>query len=100
MTGGREARGGRARPPASLVLALALALGACGTATVRTVETWRWDRPDTTEEVFRHDRSYCLRGAATQEAVPRFLDPTRVDPDRFAACMAARGYTRSETGRF
>lgn len=63
----------------------------------RTVQAWRWDRPDTTAEAFASDRRHCLRGATRTGAVVALPE---VDPDRFAACMAIRGYTRSDTGAF
>ncbi len=90
----------RLAPPISLILApvifLILALGACGTSP-RVVETWRWDRAQTTEEVFEHDRHHCLRGATRSGVI---VGRPQVDTERFAACMAMRGYTRSDAGQF
>ena len=72
-----------------------LTLGACGTSS--PLHAWRWDKAGTTGELFARDRYYCLHGATRTEV---FLGRERVDADRFAACMAIRGYTRSATGRF
>jgi hypothetical protein len=75
---------------------LILALGACGTS-LRAVQSGRWDRAHTTQEGFENDRRHCLRGATQTGTV---LTYPQVDVDRFAACMSARGYTRSDTGQF
>ena len=79
-------------PPIFLILALA----ACATSS-RAVQGFRWDRAQTTEEVFERDRHHCLRGA-TQSGV--IVGRSQVDAERFAACMAMRGYTRSDAGQF
>ena len=84
-----------------MAVTLALTLYACQTSSPsRTVNAWRWDKPEVTEETFMHDRYYCLQGATTRDAMARYLDRTQIDPDRFATCMGLRGYTRSEGGRF
>jgi hypothetical protein len=85
-----------------IVLVLGLASGACQTASPNPAQSWRWDKPQTTEETFSRDRYHCLRGATSRNsgALARFSDRAEVDPDRFAACMAVRGYTRSEAGEF
>jgi len=96
----RGAWGVRLAPPMSINLAppilLILALAACATSS-RAVQGFRWDRAQTTEEAFANDRHHCLRGA-TQSGV--IVGRPHVDPERFAACMAMRGYTRSDAGQF
>ncbi len=97
----RGAWGVRLAPPKLLKrlaspLLLLLALGACGTS-LRAVEAWRWDRAHTTEEVFENDRHHCLRGASRSGII---VGRPQLDAERFAACMAMRGYTRSDTGEF
>jgi len=82
----------RLAPPIFLILALA----ACATSS-RAVQGFRWDRAQTTEEAFANDRHHCLRGA-TQRGV--IVGRPHVDTERFAACMAMRGYTRSDAGQF
>ena len=93
--------GGASRTPISINLAppifLILALAACGTTSSRAVQGWRWDRAQTTEEVFEHDRHHCLRGATESGII---VGRPQVDAERFAACMGMRGYTRSDAGQF
>lgn len=91
----------RPRVAGVIAVTVALGLGSCRTAPSNPAQSWRWDRPQTTEETFVLDRYHCLRGATTMSSsVARFMDQGDVDLARFATCMAVRGYTRSETGRF
>ena len=79
-----------------LALAALVVLGGCG-GSPRALDTWRWDRPGTTQEGFEHDRRQCLRGATHAGMVGTRPE---VNPERFAACMTVRGYTRSPSGEF
>ena len=91
----------RLRVAGLIAVTVALGLGSCRTAPSNPARSWRWDKPQTTEETFVRDRYHCLRGATTMSsAVAQFMNQGDVDPARFATCMAVRGYTRSETGRF
>jgi hypothetical protein len=74
---------------------------ACRTAPAQQIQGWRWDKTGANEETFARDRSFCLHGATgPRDAFARHFGEMELDPDRFAACMTIRGYTRSDSGRF
>jgi hypothetical protein len=77
-------------------IVLSLGLAACGISP-QTVQAWRWDRANTSADVFAEDRGHCLRGATRIGAI---VAHPEVDTERFATCMAIRGYTRTDTGLF
>lgn len=90
----------RARLAGATIGPLLLALAACGTSPP-PVQAWRWDKPDTTDETFARDRYYCLTGATSAHGpFARVFGRTELDPERFVFCMALRGYTRDDAGRF